>query len=88
MPHTMDERRDLLEMVPRKLVTELGTSMDFLKAHGIGVTIFAFELNIAPSAIAYISNAERDGMIEALKEFLAFQEAGLTTEPRGERATT
>lgn len=38
--------------------------------------------------IAYISTSERDDMIRTLKEFISYQEAGMTTEPRGERGTS
>lgn len=80
---TLDEKRDLVQDVTKKLLGRLREDMDFLKEHGIGVTIFAFTFD--PGAIAYISTSEREDMMRTLKEFVAYQEAGLTTEPRGER---
>lgn len=81
---TTDELRQLCEGVTQKLLGKIGKdTLDFLKAHGVGVTLFAFTFE--PGAIAYISTSEREDMIRTLKEFIAYQEAGLTTEPRGER---
>lgn len=81
---TTDEMRRLCEGVTQKLLGKIGKdTLDLLKAHGVGVTLFAFTFE--PGAIAYISTSERDDMIRTLKEFIAYQEAGLTTEPRGER---
>lgn len=83
---TDQQKRDLVAAVTRKLLGKLGEDVNWLKEHGIGVTIFAFTFE--PGAIAYISTSEREDMIRTLKEFLAMQEAGLTTEPRGERGKT
>jgi hypothetical protein len=81
---TTDEKRKLVEDVTKKLLGAIGKgTLDWLKEQGIGVTIFAFTFDAG--AIAYISTAEREGMIRSLKEWIAYQEAGLTTEPRGER---
>lgn len=80
---TANEVRDLCESVTNRLLDRLKPDMDFLKAHGVGVTIFAFTFDAG--AIAYISTGAREDMIAALKEWIAYQEAGLTTEPRGER---
>lgn len=52
----LDEDRDVLEAITRKLLDRLRGDMDWLKEHGVGVTVF-----------------------------VAMQEAGLTTDPRGER---
>lgn len=80
---TTDEMRAMVEGVTRKLASEMKPTLDFLKANGIGVTLFAFTFD--PGAMAYISTAERADMIRSLKEWIAYQEAGLVTEPRGER---
>jgi hypothetical protein len=82
---TLDEKRAVLSAVTRKLLHTLGPDLEFLKQHGFGVTIFAFDFGDA-GAIAYISTSERAAMIEAVRVWLAQQEAGLETEPRGERA--
>jgi hypothetical protein len=80
---TVEEKRHLVEAVTRKLLSKLLDDMKFLEASGIGVTIFAFTFE--PGAIAYISTAEREGMLRSIKEFVAMQEAGISSEPRGER---
>lgn len=80
---TLDEKREMLEAVTRRVASEIKPTLDFLKSHGIGVTIFAFTFD--PGAIAYLSTSQREDMIRTLKEFIAYQEAGLTTDPRGER---
>lgn len=81
---TTDEKRKLVEGITQKLLGAIGKdTLDFLKSHGFGVTIFAFTFE--PGAMAYISTSDREDMIRSLKEWIAYQEAGLTTEPRGER---
>jgi hypothetical protein len=81
---TLDEKRAIVEGIARKLLGAIGKdTLDWLKDQGFGVTLFAFTFE--PGAIAYISTSEREDMIRTLKEFLAYQEAGLTTEARGER---
>ena len=80
---TTDERRALCEAVTRRLLDRLRDDMNFLKDNGIGVTIFAFTFE--PGALAYLSTSDRADMIRTIKEWVAYQEAGLTTEPRGER---
>ena len=85
MPST-NELRDLCEDVTAMLLGAIGKeTLDWLKDNGIGVTLFAFAFTFNAGAIACISTAERAGMIEVLKTFIAYQEAGMTTEPRGER---
>jgi len=49
----------------------------------MGLTLFLFELNKEPSSVAYISNAQRADMIETIKEWIARQEVGMTTDPAG-----
>lgn len=83
---TTQEKRDLCEAVTRKLIGKLGDDMQWLKENGIGVTLFAFTFDAG--AIAYISTSEREDMLNSLKEFIAYQEAGMTTEPRGDRGRT
>lgn len=84
---TDNEKRDLVEGVTRKLFAMIGKdTLDMLKHSGIGLTLFAFTFE--PGAIAYISSADRTDMIATIKQWIAFQEAGLSTEPRGERGQT
>ena len=80
---TTEELRVLCEMTTRKLLSKLGADIEFLKSYGVGVTIFAFTFEEGP--IAYLSTANREDMIRTLKAFVAYQDAGLTTEPRGDR---
>jgi hypothetical protein len=81
---TTDELRDLCEGVTKKLIGRIGKdTLDWLKEQGIGVTLFAFTFE--PGAIAYISTSDREDMIRTLKEFIAYQEVGMTTEPRSDR---
>lgn len=80
-------QREVVEGITRKLLDAIGKkALDFLKSQGFGVTLFAFTFQ--PGAIAYISTAERSDMIRMLREFIAYQEAGLTTDPPGERGRT
>lgn len=56
------------------------------KVHGerIGVTLFVFELGSDDGTnVVYISNANRDSMIAAVKEWLARVDAGMTDDPLG-----
>ena len=81
---TIDEKRKLVEGITQKLLGAIGKdTLEWLKSQGFGVALFAFTFE--PGAIAYISTSEREDMIRTLTEFIAYQEAGLTTEPRGER---
>lgn len=78
------ETRALVEGIVRKLLSSIGAdTLEFLKENGFGVTLFAFTFD--DGAFAYISTAERTSMISSLKQFLAVVEAGLTTDPPGER---
>lgn len=83
---TLNEQRELVEAVTKKILSRVRDDLDFLKSHGYGVTIFAFTFE--PGAMAYISTSDREDMIRMLKEWIAYQEAGLTTEPRGPRGAT
>lgn len=87
MAPTLDERRELVERIARRILASMRADLDFLKRHGYGVAVFAFDLG-ENGALAYISTVEREGVLGAMKEWVAYQEAGLATEPRGERANT
>jgi len=80
---TDKEKMQMLEAVISKLTSMIKGEMDFLKANGVGVTLLAFTFE--PGALAYLSTATRETMVSALKEFIAYQDAGLTQEPPGER---
>lgn len=80
---TNDELRETCERATRLIAAKLKPELDLLKRHGVGVTILAFTFN--PGAIAYLSTAEREGMIRALKEFIAYAET-MQTQPLGPKA--
>lgn len=48
---------------------------------GVGVTLFAFDFG-GGGGLAYISNAQRDDMVIAVREWLATQGQGRRTKPR------
>ncbi len=52
--------------------------------HGVktGFVLMVFDFGDG-GHLAYVSNAQRDGMIGAVREWLARQEAGLMTDPPG-----
>ena len=87
MPTNIDERRLFAEDLTRKIAHEMKDLLNLLKANGWGITIFAFDFtNDGESgALAYLSTASRTDMIKAIKEWLAYQESGLTTGPPGPR---
>lgn len=82
-----------LPITRQQLAEEAKVLMGYLQhkfGRDVGVTLFVFELggnnNRDSSNIAYISNADRAGMVDAIKEWLARLEAGLSTDPPGPRA--
>ncbi len=84
---TTDEQRALVEGISKKILSAIGRdTLNWLKTQGYGVTVFAFTFQ--PGALAYISTSDRADMIRSLKEWIAYQESGLHTEPRGERGTS
>lgn len=76
-----ERKRKLCEAITRKLLEKIGDDLNTLRAGGIGVAIFAFTYDAG--AIAYLSTANRDDMIKNIEEWLAYQKAGMTSEPRG-----
>ncbi len=52
---------------------------------GFALFIFAFSPDgeRVPGALSYMSNAARPDMIETVREWLAFQDAGITSGPPG-----
>lgn len=84
MPSKMDAKRARVEKITRLLLSRLHEDLDELKAAGFGVAVFAFDLGDT-GALAYISTAERADVVRALGEWMAYQMAGLVTEPPGDR---
>lgn len=81
---TDQDNRDLVEAVAAKIMSKLGDDLKMLADNGVGITVFAFTFE--PGGIAYLSTANRDDMLRSIKEWVECMEAGLVTEPRGERA--
>lgn len=50
----------------------------------MGFALFVFDFGERGN-LAYCSNAEREDMIKTVEEWLAKQQAGLTTDPPGPR---
>lgn len=69
----------------------LGESLDELLPKMIGVgervgfCLVAFDFGDKGN-FSYCSNSQRQDMIKLLEEFLAYQKAGLMTDPKGPRA--
>jgi len=53
----------------------------------VGFAVFVFDFGDGGN-VGYASNAQRDGMIAAVREWLARQDAGLESDPLGPRAKT
>lgn len=74
--------RKALEGSQRELMRMLELELHRMFGRKVGCTLFLFDFGDGGN-IAYISNAEREGMIGTVREWLARQEAGLTTDPPG-----
>lgn len=59
-------RNPEVEAKLRDIGQRLGDSMAQIPGYGFALLIFSFE----PGATFYVSNAERDSMIEAMEEFI------------------
>lgn len=65
------------KLLPAALPGELRAAMAALEARfaGLGLALFVFEFGGPGKGIAYISNAQRDGMIDTVEEWLNKQRA-------------
>ncbi len=97
-----DERLDLLELfvsqIASKLEQVITATLDEGRRIGkeegipvdvperVGFALFMFDFN-EKGWMTYASNATREDMLEALKEFIAKEEAGIVT-PHGAPVTT
>lgn len=79
---TLKPTRENLEKTSREL---MGYVDHVYGAKTVGFTLFVSTFGEG-GHIAYISSVEREDMLKALREFVAYQEAGLTTDPTGPRA--
>lgn len=77
--------RKVLDAACRELAAIIKPHVVRLLGQSFGFTLFVFEYG-TNKTIGYISSADRAGMIETVKVWLAKQEAGLYTDPSGPRA--
>jgi hypothetical protein len=76
--------RARIETAIRELSGLLTTQLRQMFGDRVGFTLFLFTFS-ERGRMAYISNAQREDMIALVKEWLAYQESGLTTDPPGSR---
>ncbi len=76
--------RRALEVDCRGLAAGLDRALEAKHGQRVGFAIFLFDFGTGAN-LAYISNASRDSMIEAVEEWLARQRAGLESDPLGPR---
>lgn len=77
--------RKALEAACRELAGMLEPRLKGMFGQRVGFALLVFDFG-SKGNMAYLSNAERDGMISLVKEWLALLEGGLTTDPTGPRA--
>lgn len=84
---TSDELRKLYSDALRNLAGPLDEALAGLCGKRVGFALFVFGLTAdgkeKPDGISYMSNAVRSEMIEAVREWLALQDAGITSGPPG-----
>lgn len=79
----MPSRRQL-ERELQGIMRALDETLQEIHGERIGVTLFVFELaKDAGSNVVYISNANREDMIAAVKAWLSRVEVGMTNDPPG-----
>lgn len=76
--------RKALEDFQRELARDLAARLAKAFGQPVGFTLFLFDFG-ARGNLSYISNADRADMINVVREWLARQDAGLTTDPPGDR---
>ena len=76
--------RKQLEQGLQGIMRALDETLHEMHGERIGVTMFVFELGKDDgSNVVYISNANREDMIAAVKAWLARVEVGMTDDPLG-----
>lgn len=78
----MSRTRKQLERSCRTLAPMLDQGLASEHGERVGFVLMVFDFGDGGN-LAYISNADRAGMISAVKEWLSRQEAGLATDPPG-----
>lgn len=80
--------REVLDKTCRELAPRLDATLHSQLGERVGfaVLIFNFGEPGDDQFISYVSNAQRDDMIKVLKQWLARQEVGLASDPRGPKA--
>ncbi len=86
-----DRLREKYSVALREVASGLSTVLDEKCGHHVGFTLFVFDLteegsDAGDGAISYLSNATRSDMIEAVREWLALQDAGITSGPPGPKS--
>jgi hypothetical protein len=91
-PPTFDERRVQCELITTKILSRIRSDLAFLKDNGYVVMIIASETDQVvvpdpgpPYAWAYISTAQREDAAKIFARAADYLEAGLTTDPQGDR---
>jgi hypothetical protein len=79
--------RQSLEAVTQVLASDLRARIEVAFGKKIGFCLLMFDMG-EKGFISYASNAERDGMMNTLREVLATWEAGVMTDPPGPRGTS
>jgi hypothetical protein len=76
--------RKVLDRTCRELAPKLDGELAIRHGERTGFVLMIFDFTgTGQGHLAYVSNAQRDGMIGAVREWLARQEAGVTTDPLG-----
>lgn len=80
--------RKQLERGLQGVMHALDQHLEDIHGERMGATLFVFELGKAGGTnVAYVSNAQRQDMISAIKEWLARQEVGVTSDPLGPKGS-
>lgn len=77
--------RDELEEACRALGDALSQSLPRLLGKQVGFALIIGEFS-EKRHMAYVSNVERSDMVKLVEEWLEYQKAGISTDPRGPRA--
>lgn len=76
--------RAQLEAPLQKIARALDEALREIHGQPVGFILMTFDFG-ENGHLAYCANAERDGAIKAVREWLARAEAGLDTDPPGPR---
>lgn len=68
--------RGSLELLAVESARRIGKELKASLPPGVGFAVFVFDIG-AKGNLAYVSNAERNSMLEAIREFIRNCEAGI-----------